>query len=347
MPSDVRWVVLSDGARPTEDIYFLESAASALRAEGIGVERLDTRRWRLPLGLSAPWALRRLRGARLILCRALAAPWLDLLERHRDHFAGIHYLIDDDIPAAAEDDTLPAAYQARMRRVAESQPRLLALADEVVASSEALAGRFAGRHSRVSVLTPPLLAPLPGLEHFARPPAAQAPWWVGYHGTRAHLPDLRRIVPALVRLHETTPSVAFETMLGSHTPAELRALERSRTPAPLPWPRFRDYQRRQRLQIGLAPLMDTPFNRGKSFIKFLDIAAMGGVGVYSRRYPYTEIVEEGVNGLFAEDTSEAWYRCLAWLVEHPLEARRMAERAADTAREIGAVERAAAFWRAR
>ena len=59
----VRWVVLSDGARPTEDIYFLESAAPALCQQGALVERFDTRRYHLP----TRWALRRLAGANL--CR--------------------------------------------------------------------------------------------------------------------------------------------------------------------------------------------------------------------------------------------------------------------------------------
>ena len=41
-----RWLVVSDGARPTEDIYFLESVAPRLRLEGAIVGRLDVRGWR-------------------------------------------------------------------------------------------------------------------------------------------------------------------------------------------------------------------------------------------------------------------------------------------------------------
>lgn len=342
-----RWVVLSDGARPTEDIYFLESAAPALQAEGACVERSVARRRRLPLWPGSARERRRLAGAKVVLCRALAPDWLHWLERHRTELASVHYLIDDDLSAAASDTTLPAAYRARMARIASLQPRLLAVADEVVTCSEALAARFVGRHPRVSVLTPPLLAPLLPLRHFSRAPGAEAPWWVGFHGTRAHLADLRHIAPALMRLHRERRGVAFEVMLGTHAPAELGALRRCDTPSPLPWSRFRDYQRRRRFHIGLAPLLDTPFNRGKSFIKFLDIAAMGGVGIYSRRLPYTGIVEDGVNGLLADDSPEDWYRCLAWLLDHPREAARMAKAAADTARRVGDVHRAVDFWRTR
>ncbi|WP_311950707.1 hypothetical protein [Halomonas piscis] len=42
----MRLLVLSDGARPTEDIYFLESVAPLLRSEGHDMCRLDVRGWR-------------------------------------------------------------------------------------------------------------------------------------------------------------------------------------------------------------------------------------------------------------------------------------------------------------
>ncbi|AXY41431.1 glycosyltransferase [Halomonas sp. JS92-SW72] len=341
------WRVLSDGALPTEEIYFLASAAPTLRAEGAVIERQLARRRRLALWRVGPRARRHLAGARVVLCRGLAPDWLRWLERHRGALASVHYLIDDDLSAAAADRSLPAAYRARMARLARQQPRLLALADEVVAASRGLANQLADRHPRVALLTPPLLAPLPLLAHFDIPPTIESPWWVGFHGTRAHLADLRHIAPALVRLHEARTDVAFEVMLGAHVPDELSRLWRCDTPSPLPWPRFRDYQRQRRMHIGLAPLLDTPFNRGKSFIKFLDIAAMGGVGIYSRRPPYTEIVEDGVNGLLADDTPEAWCRCLTWLLDHPVQAARMARAAADTARRVGDIRHVVAFWRDR
>lgn len=50
MTPDADWVVFSDGARPTEDIYFLESAVPALRQRGLRIERVVASRW-----FAAPW----------------------------------------------------------------------------------------------------------------------------------------------------------------------------------------------------------------------------------------------------------------------------------------------------
>ncbi|WP_311950711.1 glycosyltransferase family protein [Halomonas piscis] len=324
-----RWLVLSDGARPTEDIYFLESVAPHLRSKGHDVGRLEVRGWRWRL---ARWVLSRQPGTHLVLCRTLPERVLRWLERERGAFGHIRYLIDDDLAAAALDESLPAAYRERMARAAAQQPRLLALADEVVACSTLLAGRLHEQHGNVRVMTPPLISALPDLAHFAEDPSAGEPWRIGFHGTRAHLADLARIAPALMALQRERDDTALELMLGQHAPIELAELPRTHCPVPLSWPKFRDYQARHRIHIGLAPLLDTPFNRGKSFIKFLDIAAMGGVGVYANRAPYTEIVEHGVNGLLVDDDPDEWRRCLAWLLDHPGEARAMAQAAAETAR---------------
>lgn len=325
MSSESRWLLLSDGARPTEDIYFLESTAPLLRSEGHDVGRLNVRGWRWRL---ARWVLSRQPGANLVLCRTLPERALRWLERERSAFGRIVYMIDDDLGAAAADDTLPAAYRERMARAAAQQPRLLALADEVVACSSLLAKRLRKRHGNVWVTPPPLITPLPDLGHFAAGPTVEQPWRLGFHGTRAHLADLDAIAPALAALQRERDDTQLELMLGQYTPPGLAELPRVSCPAPLPWQKFRDYQARHRVHIGLAPLLDSPFNRGKSYIKFLDIAVMGGVGVYSNRAPYTEIVEHGATGLLADDDPAEWQRCISWLLENPEAARGMAEAAA-------------------
>lgn len=321
--------MLSDGARPTEDVYFLKSVAPLLRAQGVDVQGLDVRGW---WWLLARVSLVRRGGTNLLLCRSLPDPALAWLERSRDRFGRIVYVIDDDLSAAATDPTLPAAYRARMALAAERQARLLALADAVVACSDGLATRFGELHGNVSAMTPPMIARLPKRDHFDAGPTAERPWRIGFHGTRAHLADLAQIAPALAAVQHGRDDTELELMLGAHVPAVLAGLPRLQTPAPLSWDKFRAYQARRRVHIGLAPLLDTPFNRGKSFIKFLDIAAMGGVGVYSRRAPYTEIVEHGVNGLLAGDDPDEWYSCLQRLLDRPDEASRMAAAAAATAR---------------
>lgn len=347
MSSHLHWVVLSDGARPTEDIYFYESAAPALHQQGVITERFPVSRSFGAARLHGRFFKRCYAGVNLLLCRSLPLSWLRWLERNRNAFGYIVYLIDDDIAAAANDTTLPRAYRKRMARIARLQPRLLALADEVVACSDQLASYFSPRHSNVSVLAPPLLAPLPGHEHFVTAPSVQAPWQIGFHGTRAHLQDLLHIAPALEALQKQRDDTELEILLGQHVPKRLAALPRVKTPQPLPWQAFQQHQREYRLHIGLAPLLATPFNQGKSFIKFLDIAAMGGVGIYSNRSPYTEVVRHGENGLLVDDDPTAWCDGLQQLLEDPEATACMARQAAFDAQRVGDPLKAVSFWQVR
>jgi hypothetical protein len=58
-------------------------------------------------------------------------------------------------------------------------------------------------------------------------------------------------------------------------------------------------------QIGLVPLLDTPFNRGRTGIKAFEIAAIGAHGVLSRCAAHLE--HASVPGMhFVDDSEDAW-----------------------------------------
>ncbi len=58
------------------------------------------------------------------------------------------------------------------------------------------------------------------------------------------------------------------------------------------------------LDIGIAPLEDTPFNRSRSDVKFLEYAAHGVVPVVQATGPYLLSVKSGKTGLFFRTTDE-------------------------------------------
>ena len=64
-----------------------------------------------------------------------------------------------------------------------------------------------------------------------------------------------------------------------------------------------------RAEVGLAPLKDTPFNRSKSELKFVEYAAMGIPTVASDMDPYANVIEHGVSG-FLVQSPEDWYNAI-------------------------------------
>jgi len=66
--------------------------------------------------------------------------------------------------------------------------------------------------------------------------------------------------------------------------------------------------------IGLIPLASTKFNRNKSYIKYLDYAAMGLSIVCSDLEPYQDVVKNEMNGLLVSNDTNSWYIAIERLI---------------------------------
>jgi len=65
--------------------------------------------------------------------------------------------------------------------------------------------------------------------------------------------------------------------------------------------------------IGIAPLENNDFNRGKSELKYIEYSALGIPTVCSRVEPYSLVIKEGVTGFLAE-SEEEWFEKLKNLI---------------------------------
>lgn len=68
--------------------------------------------------------------------------------------------------------------------------------------------------------------------------------------------------------------------------------------------------------IGLAPLLSTPFYESKTNTKFREYGACGVAGVYSRAAPYFDCVIDGGTGLVVENTRDGWRDGILRLIEN-------------------------------
>lgn len=141
---------------------------------------------------------------------------------------------------------------------------------------------------------------------------------IGMMGTRTHDQDLLMIAPALHELWWRYPG-KFELEIIGVTEKENTLEMLSGLPVRLhnPPPEEQEYPLFQlwfsssiNWDIALAPLTDTPFNRCKSDIKFLDYSAIGAAGIYSLMPPYRSTIEQRVTGLLVENQTEAWIDAL-------------------------------------
>ncbi len=115
-------------------------------------------------------------------------------------------------------------------------------------------------------------------------------------------------------------------------------------------PFVRDYDRFFRrfagegFDIGLAPLPDDAFHRGKSNNKFREYAACGVAGIYSDMPVYNTCVVHGSTGLLAQDRHESWFDALAQLIGNAEVRQGIADNARRFARDRYNPEATDAAW---
>ena len=139
---------------------------------------------------------------------------------------------------------------------------------------------------------------------------------IGWGGSLSHLVDLGWIASTMVDICRTYPNVRFSFMgseKGFEYFVDIPQEQRRYTPAG----DLNDYYRfLEGLDVGLAPLRDTAYNRCRSDVKFLEYASRGVVPVLSAISPYVKNAREGVTAFLFRD-KKGLLNVLGKLVENP------------------------------
>lgn len=174
-------------------------------------------------------------------------------------------------------------------------------ADVMTVSSRGLLERYSQVHPRVELL--PICIP------------DEMPDWplperdgltVGWAGSMHKRQDWPGVAWALADYAKAVPHARFR-MYGADYTGGLLGLRCEFIPYT---PDVMGFWRSLNFDIGIAPLVDTPFNQGKTFTKLIEYGARGIPTVASAIGDNTWWIQHGVNGLLMNDPSE--------LVEHLL-----------------------------
>lgn len=243
-----------------------------------------------------------------------------LLQNARRAGARFIYAVDDDFLSLPT--TAAPGYFTAVKR--EAANLWLQEADRVVVTTPVLQQRVAALNSRC-VIVPNALDERLLID---RPPRSTVTPFgrrrivIGYMGTYTHEADWRLILPAWRQVYEYyRESVEFQVIgvsaqaqaLAQEAGVPVRVLQPQRGEVEYPlfmlW-----FTGRVQWDVAVAPLLDTPFTRSKSDIKFLDYSALGAATIASRVPAYEDSVRHGDTGWLAENTVEAWAAALNRLV---------------------------------
>jgi glycosyltransferase involved in cell wall biosynthesis len=132
---------------------------------------------------------------------------------------------------------------------------------------------------------------------------------IGWAGSITHVDDVKLIIEPIRRICKEFKNVQLVMVGDPRVGALFKGLP-VETMNGVPFEIWPTKLYSLRLDIGLAPLRDTPFNRCKSNIKWIEYSVARIPGVYSPTvYKMSNEHLDGVYGMVAED-AEQWYRCI-------------------------------------
>lgn len=207
--------------------------------------------------------------------------------------------------------------------------RLMATARLVLAGNRWLAGEAEKEGARAEVF--PTVVDTDRFVPAVAPPAAFRIGWIGSPSTTPHL---EVAAPALARLEPgTLLLVGADAGRSPWGGAEVR-----------PWSIETEVPSLQELSVGIMPLPDTPWTRGKCALKALQYMACAIPCVASPVGAVLDIIRDGENGLFA-DSPEEWAQAFGRLRDAG-ERRRLGEAGRATVEDRFSLSKAAPRLRA-
>lgn len=135
-----------------------------------------------------------------------------------------------------------------------------------------------------------------------------------WQGGDSHFEDLMLVMPALTKIKKIYGKKVEFYLLGI-TYKTLTSLVNAKK---IPWTdpelffaKFSEYD----FDIGIIPIADNVFNRGKSNIKWLEYSYYNIPSVVQNNIPYKQHITDGVNGLLFKNNDELYDR-LSLLIDH-------------------------------
>ena len=163
---------------------------------------------------------------------------------------------------------------------------------------------------------------------------------IGWIGSPGNLKYLSAIAAPLVRVLRNVVNAKLEiiTSEGASVPSVLKPWADV-----VPWRPGIEYERVHAWRMGLMPLTDGSWERGKCAFKFLQYLAAGVPAVVSPVGMNQEVLEKAPVGLAAR-TEREWYEAVAGLLMDPHEAFRMGATGRKLVCREYALDRVADLW---
>lgn len=170
---------------------------------------------------------------------------------------------------------------------------------------------------------------------------------IGWQGGASHYEDLCLMAPAIIEVLRKYSNIKFVYFGDMRFAGLFKAAPQSQIEWHS-WVHHNAYPFKlalMNLDIGLCPLVDNPFNRNKSAIKWMEYAAVGVPAIVSGISPYAPVVKHKETAyVAASETKEAWIDALEEMIGSIHLRRSMASNAFDDCKANHNIETKVHLW---
>ncbi|MFM7143561.1 MAG: glycosyltransferase [Alphaproteobacteria bacterium] len=254
--------------------------------------------------------------------RSFTQSSLALLRYARHHGRLVVYSTDDDFRELDPDTPLGRLHLEP--QTLEAYESLVAEADLVWLYTPEMRRRYQGLARRITIGRLPSFVEINAPRSAAAidPPGEEPTLVIGYGGSSTHESDLRVVVRPLLAALDRWDHVRAQFI--NYAPAELARHPRVEVrPFMGNLLSYYEFLRQARWSIGLAPLRDDRFNRGKTSNKYREYAGLGIPGIYSNVPVYAEDVRHLETGWLADHDEDSFAGALRAMIEDPALRRRI------------------------
>ncbi|BBM00383.1 glycosyltransferase family 1 protein [Microbulbifer sp. GL-2] len=285
-----RWLVVEEGPNPSTDYFVLPY----LRKKGGQVQRL--------LFCDLPGG-GELEGVGIIFVRYIPRQWQYLVRKNLSKLSAVHLFIDDDLFDWSAFAGLSPRYQLKILHYSWSrQWWLKSISAGLLVSTPYL-------YHKYQQWSPELLQAEP------MDVKRDQSLTIFYHGSASHIGEIRWLVPVFQEVIQRNSHLNFEIIGDGRINKLFRGVSRVQVIHPMKWPTYLSMMRRPGRTIGLAPLLDSSFNKARSYTKFFDITQAGAVGIYAEGEIYGRVIRHQKNGLLLPMQASAWVEAILRLAE--------------------------------
>jgi glycosyltransferase involved in cell wall biosynthesis len=219
------------------------------------------------------------------------------------------YVFDFDDALMFRDTAARRGYVSWQRQMRFA--RMVRDAGHVVAGNRYLAEQTAPHQPRVTIIPTTV-----DLAQYPIDSAGAREAVVGWIGTRVNLTYVEALAAPLARLATENPAMRVKIVSdGTSVIPGVPVIAK-------PWSAGDELDDLRSFRVGIMPLPDDPWTRGKCAVKILQYMAAGVPVVCSPVGANTDVVVDGRNGYFARSDDD-WVRCIGSLLNDPARCREL------------------------